>query len=241
MSKPLIHCITNPISMNQCANAILAMGARPIMAEHPKEVEEITATASGLMLNLGNITDIRMESMEKSLGIANEKGIPVVIDAVGIACSELRLEFLKRLLVSKKADVIKGNYSEILALNDDSYRASGVDAEENLSIEKIKEVAKSMAEKYDSVILATGAVDIVATKDSVQELHGGCKQMGQATGTGCMLGAIITTLVSQENNVDKVIEAVRFFGECGQRATTEKGVGSFMVNLLDEIGGYDGI
>ena len=87
---PLIHAITNPISINQCANAVLALGARPIMAEHPREVEEITATAAALLLNLGNLTDVRMEAMWRSAGTARELGIPVVLDAVGVACSRLR-------------------------------------------------------------------------------------------------------------------------------------------------------
>ena len=95
---PLIHCITNPISINQCANAILAVGARPIMAEHPLEVREITKTADALLCNLGNITDARMESIKIALITAKEKEIPTVIDAVGIACSELRRNFLSELV-----------------------------------------------------------------------------------------------------------------------------------------------
>ncbi len=92
--KPLIHCITNPISMMQCANAILGLGARPIMAEHPLEVKDITATADALLINLGNISESRMEAIEISFAEALGKDIPVVIDAVGISCSELRRDFL---------------------------------------------------------------------------------------------------------------------------------------------------
>ena len=88
--KPLIHCITNPISINHCANAILSVGARPIMAEHPKEVEEITATADALLLNIGNITDARMEAMPISLKTAKTRGIPVVLDIAGFSCSAMR-------------------------------------------------------------------------------------------------------------------------------------------------------
>ena len=88
--KPLVHAITNPISINQCANTILAVGAKPIMAEHPKEVYEITASSDALMLNLGNITDARMESMIISLNIANKREIPVLLDAVGVACSSFK-------------------------------------------------------------------------------------------------------------------------------------------------------
>ena len=87
IKKPLIHCITNPISINGCANTILSVGAKPIMAEHPKEVCEITEASDALMLNIGNITDARMESIKLSLKTAKEKEIPVLLDVVGIACS----------------------------------------------------------------------------------------------------------------------------------------------------------
>ena len=113
--QPLIHCITNPISINQCANGILAIGARPMMAEHPKEVREITETAGALMLNLGNITDARMESMKISMLTAKEKNLPVMLDAVGIACSKLRRDYIAELLEINIPTVIKGNYSEITA------------------------------------------------------------------------------------------------------------------------------
>ena len=108
-NQPLIHCITNPISINQCANAILAIGARPMMAEHPKEVSEITRTARSLMLNLGNITDARMESILISAKTAREQNIPFLLDAVGIACSTLRREYVKELLSTAIPTVIKGN------------------------------------------------------------------------------------------------------------------------------------
>ena len=112
--KPLIHCITNPISINQCATAILAVGAKPIMAEHPKEVAEITKTADALMLNIGNITDARMEAMPIALREASKKNIPIVLDIVGLACSSLRKSFVNGLMNEAMPTVIKGNYSEIL-------------------------------------------------------------------------------------------------------------------------------
>ena len=111
--KPLIHCITNPISINGCANVILSVGAKPIMAEHPKEVYEITDTAGALMLNLGNITDVRMESMLISLKRAKERGIPIILDVVGIACSDFRRKYALDLINTSMPSVIKGNYSEI--------------------------------------------------------------------------------------------------------------------------------
>ena len=113
---PLIHCITNPISINDCANVVLALGAKPIMAEHPKEVHEITALAKALAVNLGNITDARAESIFISGGVAKNAQIPCVIDVVGVACSALRMELAQRFIRECAPCVIKGNLSEIKAL-----------------------------------------------------------------------------------------------------------------------------
>ena len=157
--QPLIHCITNPISINQCANGILAIGARPMMAEHPKEVREITETAGALMLNLGNITDARMESMKISMLTAKEKSIPVMLDAVGIACSKLRRDYIAELLEIGIPTVIKGNYSEVFALYHDAYRSSGVDADASINAEAITHAAAELARKYHTTILASGKTD----------------------------------------------------------------------------------
>lgn len=124
-TQPLIHCITNPISIHDCANVILATGARPIMAEHPKEVEEITAVSSALMLNLGNITDVRMESMRLALAQANRDKIPVILDLVGVTCSHLRRRFAESLLEEGQFAVIKGNISEILAVASLPFHGTG--------------------------------------------------------------------------------------------------------------------
>ena len=152
----LIHCITNPISINQCANAILAVGGRPIMAEHPREVSEITATAGALMLNLGNITDVRMEAMRLSARTAAEHGTPILLDAVGVACSKLRRDYACGLLEGVTPAVIKGNYSEINALYQESYRASGVDADAALDAQTAHQVSSDILD-------LTGMTRIVVT------------------------------------------------------------------------------
>ena len=237
--KPLIHCITNPIAMNQSANAVLALGARPIMAEHPLEVEEITETADALLLNLGNISDVRMESMRKSIRVANRRGIPVVLDLVGIACSKLRKDFAIELLDSARVDVLKGNYSEIVSLFDDSYTTDGVDLgvvpDENTIIEGMQAVAK----RYDTIALATGKEDIIVDKDAVLKVDGGCEQLSEITGTGCMLGAVIATALSfnglYTNKTGMVARACDYFKECGAEAEIPHHPGSFLTNLLDAI------
>jgi len=234
--KPLIHCITNPIAMNQSANAVLAIGGRPVMAEHPKEVSEITETADALLLNFGHISDIKIQSMKISIKAANKKGIPVVVDVCGCACSKLRLDFFKELMDEGSADVIKGNYSEILALFDQSYKGSGVDADDSLDQNRVETAAKYLAEQYDSMVLATGKADILAKKGGdISHIKEGDPQMASVTGTGCMLGAIIATALALDNSQDSVEKAVSFFGKCGEKARTDKGSGTFMVNLLDAL------
>lgn len=236
----LIHCITNPISMNQCANTILALGARPIMAEHPDEVTEITKTASSLLLNLGNITETRITSMRLSLKEANSIGIPVTLDAVGVACSSLRRNFVRLLMTTGKFTVIKGNYSEILALSDDTYKASGVDAKDGIDPDLVSGAALVLAEATGAIVVATGRTDIIASGKEITKVAGGTSRLSKVTGTGCMLGAVIATKLAEDNSVQSVANSCAFFKECGVRAKTDKGPGTFMVNLIDAIGGAYG-
>ena len=237
----LIHCITNPISMMQCANTVLGLGARPIMAEHPLEVKEITGTADALLINLGNISDSRMEAMEIAFAEAVSKDIPVVIDAVGVACSQLRRDFLKKLL-KKRAEntflVLKGNYSEIMALFDENYRSEGVDAKEGISTDMICEVAEKLAGELDAIILASGKIDVVTMGKGAVLVKNGCPQLSMITGTGCMLGAICATLLSEKRDMEAVVNACALLGIAGELAAESEadiGNGTFLVRLLDNI------
>ena len=231
----LIHCITNPISINQCANAILAVGGRPIMAEHPREVSEITATAGALMLNLGNITDVRMEAMRLSARTAAEHGTPILLDAVGVACSKLRRDYACNLLAGVTPAVIKGNYSEINALYQERYRASGVDADAALDAQTVERAAAALARTRHTVVLASGKVDIVTDGARLIRVRNGTPQLSCVTGTGCMLGALTAAYLSAASGLDAAVTACAVLGVCGQLAETERGSGSFMVGLLDAL------
>ena len=233
--QPLIHCITNPISINQCANGILAIGARPMMAEHPKEVREITETADALMLNLGNITDARMESMKTSMLTAKEKNIPVILDAVGIACSKLRRDYMAELLEIGIPTVIKGNYSEVYALYHDAYRSSGVDADAAINAETISRAVAELARKYHTTIIASGKIDIVTDGTRIIKVKNGTSQLSCVTGTGCLLGVLCGAYLSVCADMNAAIAACVVLGVCGQLAETPKGSGSFMVNLMDTL------
>lgn len=234
-TKSLIHCITNPISINQCANAILAAGAKPIMAEHPKEVLEITRTADALMLNIGNITDARIEAIPISLKEATKKNIPVVLDIVGLACSSLRKSFVKELLKQAIPTVIKGNYSEIFALYNEEYCSSGVDADGFLGSENAEKAAAFLADRYNTIILATGQKDIITNGKRLVYINNGTQQLSSVTGTGCMLGALCASYLATDNSFDSVVYACTVLGVSGELSETIEGNGTFMQNLLDSL------
>lgn len=237
---PLIHAITNPISITQCANAVLALGARPIMAEHPQEVEEITATAAALLLNLGNITDVRMEAMLRSAKAARAAGVPVVLDAVGVACSRLRRDYARQLLSLFPPAVLKGNYAEINALYHPDYTASGVDGDSTLTPAAMAEAAAALALRHNCVVLASGKTDLVTDGKSVFAIGNGVPQLGQVTGTGCMLGALCACFLAAAPPLEGAKAACVMLGVAGELASTPKGSGTFLVNLMDQLSTLDG-
>ena len=262
----LIHCITNPISMMQCANAVLALGEKPIMAEHPAEVKEITDTASALLLNLGNISDSRMEAMRISFEAALLKELPIVLDVVGVSCSTLRREFANELLAKrynhsgekKTFILIKGNNAEIKALADEYYKGKGVDADKRLKFEDSIKVSESVADNLNAIILCTGEKDIVTDGETTAFVSNGTSMMSHITGTGCMLGAICACFLAKEKSLNSVIRATAFFGISGEVALNQLlkktgkneaispdeendkiGNGSFLIALLDALSQAD--
>lgn len=233
--NPLIHCITNPISINQCANGVLCVGARPMMAEHPLEVGQITQTADALVLNIANITDVRMQSIKIAAQTAQNSNIPFIIDAVGVSCSALRRSFVKDFMAQFTPTAIKGNYSEIYALFNDSYNSAGVDADKQLTIEKLTDIAVKLAQKYNTMVLASGRTDIVTDGRNVVYINNGVPQLAQITGTGCLLGMLCGCYLAVDRTVNALVTACAVLGISGQLAQTDKGNGTFMVNLMDNL------
>jgi len=231
--NPLVHCITNPISINQCANAVLAVGGRPIMAEHPKEVYEITETASSVMLNIANITDARMESIKKSAECCAKNNIPFVLDIAGYACSSLRRGYVDDLLKIAVPNIIKGNYSEIRSLFG-GYTSVGVDSED-IGVAEIERVSAVLARKYKKVILASGKTDVITDGKRLFRVFNGTPMLSRITGTGCMQGALCGTFLSVCEPIYAAVTSAVIMGICGESAETEKGNGSFMVNFMDKL------
>lgn len=239
--KPLIHCITNPISIHDCANVVLAAGGRPIMAEHPAEVAEIASMAESLMLNLGNITDVRMESMKIALRAAQNKGIPVLLDLVGVACSKLRMEYAKELMREGSVSILKGNMSEILAIAGEPSHSIGIDAGREDAIDagnsnRIVEVFQRLSEEIGAVILASGKEDLIVDKEKAYLISNGDPMLSDITGTGCMLGALCSAYLAagRGRSTEAAILGTVSMGIAGELAAKDcLGTGTFQVRLLD--------
>lgn len=240
LKKPLIHCITNPISINDCANMVLAVGAKPIMAEHPLEVAEITATSKALGVNIGNITDTRMKSMLISGKIAFENKIPQVIDLVGVACSKLRLNYAKKFISQCHPNVIKGNMSEIKAIYGIESNSKGIDVGEfdmvtEKNSERSIEMLKKLSLQTGAVIAATGVVDIITNGIDTYLITNGCEMLSMVTGTGCMLNTLIASCISSKNIFGGTVLAIALMGICGELSQHVKGTGSFKTELIDNM------
>ena len=203
------------------------------MAEHPEEVYEITETASAVMLNIGNITDARMESIIISGKCCKENNIPFVLDIAGYACSSLRRRYVNSLLEKCIPDIIKGNYSEIKSLSG-GYTAAGVDSE-NIYTAEIEKVAENLSRKYKTVILASGKTDIITDGNRLFRIFNGTHQLSKVTGTGCIQGALCGAFAAVSKPVYSAVAAAVIMGICGELAETDKGNGSFMMSFLDRL------
>lgn len=202
---PLIHNITNYVTVNDCANIVLACGASPIMADDKEEVAEITALCAGLNINIGTLNSRTIDSMRIAGKAANALHHPVVFDPVGAGASKLRTQTAYLLLEEVQFSVIRGNISEIKALASGAGTTKGVDAdvadrvtEDNL--EEVVAFAKAFAAKTGAVIAITGAIDIVADGETAYCIRNGHPMMSSITGTGCQLSAMTAAFVAANPN-----------------------------------------
>ncbi len=233
-ARPLVHSITNAISINDCANIILCLGGRPIMVEHPREVAEVTANAKALMLNIGNLTDAHLQSMPIALQTANEHGVPAMLDLVGVGCSKLRRKFVDGLLDTYRLAIIKGNYSEIKALCH-NITTDGVDTRpEDKNLEDTIANVDILAKKFNTTVLASGAIDVIGNGEQVYTAANGNPMMGNLTGTGCMLGAVAATYLAVAEPLKAGVSAAVAMGLAGEKAAKiAKGPGTFHMALFD--------
>ena len=237
--SPLIHAITNPIAINMVANAILFQGAKAICAEHPDEMEDIVKISDSLSVNLGNITDSRIKSIELAIKFANQKNIPVVIDLVGVGASKLRYDFAIKLLENYKFSLIKGNGSEILAISGNDSNAKGIDVGEKdrlngENIEKFIKISKYLCQKYQTSVLITGKTDILLDENRYFLIENGCENLSKITATGCMLTSLISTFLSVCDPIEASILGLLILEISGEISEKDR-LYSFFVNLMDNI------
>ncbi|ALB44358.1 hydroxyethylthiazole kinase [Clostridium beijerinckii] len=240
--KPLVHNITNYVTVNDCANILLAIGASPIMADDIKEAADITKISSALVINIGTLNERTIESMIASGKKANELNIPVVFDPVGAGASEFRNSTTKRLLEEVKISVLRGNMSEIKFISGLASTTKGVDASENdarTGNDEGIDVAKNLAKKLQCTVAVTGATDIISDGERVVILENGTKMLSNVTGTGCMTTALIGAFCGAGS--DYFIGAVSgiismgISGEIALDKAGKIGTGSFHIAIIDAI------
>jgi hydroxyethylthiazole kinase len=239
-AKPLVHQITNYVVMNETANATLALGALPVMAHAREEVEEMTAIAGALVLNIGTLSPHWVDAMLLAGSAANARGIPVVLDPVGAGATTYRTETAKRLLDEIDVTVLRGNAGEIATL-------VGVDAEVR-GVESIgtgvepAELAREAGRRLGLVASVTGPVDHVSDGETVIRIENGDPLLAAVTGTGCMSSAITGCFLAVNRGapLDAAAEALVAFGVAGEDAARgATGPGSFHVALYDALAALD--
>ncbi len=237
-NRPLVHNITNNVTINDCANALLAIGASPVMADELSEVEEMVSQSSALVLNLGTPYPATIAAMIRAGEKANVLGIPVVLDPVGIGALSIRLGTFHRLLERVKISVIKGNMSEIKTAAGYDAKSKGVDSCEDMT--GGLKIARELASKQDCIVAVTGARDIVADSDRALLIKNGHQMLSEVTGTGCMVGSLIGACCGVSKNTFLAAVAgillMDIAGEKAYRLLQENdGIGTFKTRLFDSL------
>ncbi|MCB2340041.1 hydroxyethylthiazole kinase [Clostridium estertheticum] len=241
---PLVHQITNYVTVNDCANITLAIGGSPVMADDINEVLEMVSLSSSLVINIGTLNSRSVESMIKAGKRANELKIPVILDPVGAGATAYRTEVCKRIIREVKLAVIRGNLSEIKTIYGIDTRTRGVDASESFDASGdeftiTKEMARKFALKFGTVVAITGEVDIITDGKTLYTTSNGHKMMSRVTGTGCMCTAVIGCyLGAGENNLIAALAGVVSMGIAGETAYERldkriEGSGTFRVKMID--------
>ena len=220
---PLVHNITNYVTVNDVANVLLACGGSPIMSDEAEDVEDITSVCGGLNINIGTLHKRSIEGMFRAGKKANELGHPVLLDPVGAGASALRTNTALELMKELKLAVIRGNISEIKTLALGSGTTKGVDADvaDAVTEENLGEAAafvKSIAKETGSRIAVTGAIDLVSDREKCCVIRNGRPEMGKITGTGCQLSGMMTAYVTAnpENRLEAAAAAVCAMGLAGE-------------------------
>ena len=250
-TTPLVHSITNYVTVNDCANVLLACGGSPIMSDEPLDVGDIQAICGGLVLNIGTLNEHTIEGMKAAAAKASELSHPIVLDPVGAGASALRTETAGMLLDSYDVKVVRANMSEAKALAGAAASTRGVDVnpddvvtDENLQASAA--FVKQVAAKTGAVMAVTGAIDIVADAERAFAIRNGSPIMGKITGAGCMLTCVVAAyaVANPDALLEGVVAAVAGMGVAGEIAETRMqpvdGNASFRTYLIDALYNMNG-
>ena len=222
-SVPLVHNITNYVTVNDVANVLLACGGSPIMSDEPEDVEDITSICGGLNINIGTLNQSSIKGMFTAGKKANELGHKVLLDPVGAGASALRTNTAVKLMEEIRFTVIRGNISEIKTLALGSGTTKGVDADvadavTDETLDQAVAFVKSFAKNTGSIVAVTGAIDLVSDSETCYVIRNGRPEMGRITGTGCQLSGMMTAFVvaNPGNELEAAAAAVCTMGLAGE-------------------------
>ena len=234
--KPLVHHITNQVVMNDSANITIGIGASPVMAHSKKEVEDMTKISNSLLLNIGTPDKKLIESMLLSGKKASQMNIPIILDPVGSGATPYRTNKAKKILDTVNVKIIKGNAGEISSLLGSTGKVKGVESDLEKDSE-IVEMAEKLSNKYDAIVSVTGKTDIVTDGTKTKEVYNGVEMLSNITGSGCMLGSIIASFSSvNEDYYLATLEGLLVYEISAEMAAENiEGPGDFRKNLLNEI------
>lgn len=248
---PLVHNITNYVTVNDVANVLLACGGSPIMSDEPEDVEDITTICGGLNINIGTLNKNSIEGMFKAGKKAIELGHIVLLDPVGAGASKLRTDTAVKLMDEIHFSCIRGNISEIKTLSLGSGTTKGVDADvadtvTEESLDTAIRFVKDFAKKTDAVVAVTGAIDLVSDGERCFVIRNGRPEMGKITGTGCQLSGLATAFLvaNSDNRLEAVAAAVCTMGLAGEIGWSNMkngdGNSTYRNRIIDAIYNMDG-
>jgi len=231
--KPVVHHLTNWVTIYDCANVVKVLGASPVMAHAKEEAAEMARIASALVLNIGTLTVDFVEAMKIASKSANEKGIPVILDVCGAGATQLRDKKSFELLDEVKVSIIKGNSSEIARISGENVSTKGVDA---TKVEKdMIEIAKKLSRERRATVVITGKEDIITDSKKVYIVKNGDPMMTHVVGTGCMATSVIGTFAAVERELTLAAAAgLVCFGIAAELAAKDScGPATFKEKMFD--------
>jgi hydroxyethylthiazole kinase len=233
--KPLVHHITNYVTVNDCANITLCVGASPVMSHAWEEVEEMVRYAGALVLNIGTLDPYQEKSMLLAGHAANALDIPVIVDPVGTGATRYRTDFMSHLIKELRISVIKGNAGEIGVLAGADARVRGVDS--GVVSGDLLAIARDFALETGITVAISGVTDIISDGDHVIVVENGHPMMGRISGTGCMAASVIGSFAAVHRDMAEASAAsLAAFGIAGERAARNcSGPGSFKTALFDHL------